>query len=108
MTVIRYSHRSVGLEVPTYCPGKLILDGDSDTMTPRPVNGSDNGIAARLSVISMVPVEAPAAVGANVTLIEQLAPVEMLPMQLLLSVKSETLCHRSRCSGRSGVTVDYC
>jgi hypothetical protein len=58
--------------------------------TPVPISGTGTGLPERLFAITTLAVRFPAAVGAKVTLIEQLAAADKLPTQLLVSVKSET------------------
>ncbi len=51
---------------------------------PTAVRFTDCGPPVALSVIVSAPLRAPKAVGVNVTLIEQVAPAEREPLQLLL------------------------
>src|SRR6267142_1433062 len=65
------------LVVPTCCPTKARLEGDSETaagVTPVPLRATDWGLLAALFVSVKVPLTAPPAVGAKLTLIVQLAP----------------------------------
>jgi len=55
---------------------------------PVPVRLRVCGLAPALSVMLIMPVRVPVAVGLNVTLIVQLAPAASDPPQLLLSAKS--------------------
>jgi hypothetical protein len=56
---------------------------------PVPVSGTGTGLPERLFAMFRLPVRFPPAAGVKVTLIEQLAPAETLPMQLSVSAKSE-------------------
>ena len=53
-----------------------------------PVSATECGLPAALSVIVAAPVRLPAAVGLNVTLIEQLPPAATLEPQLSVLLKS--------------------
>ena len=58
----------------------------STELTPVPVRETDCGLPLALSVIVREPVRVPVVVGANVALMEQLAPALTLPPQVLVSV----------------------
>jgi hypothetical protein len=75
------------LVVPTAVEGNVIRAGDScrkGPFTPVPVSGITCGLACVVSVRVSVPLLAPRAAGANVTLMVQFCPGKSLVMQLLL------------------------
>lgn len=60
------------LVVMMLCVPKLRLVGVTVTIPPVPVRATDCGLPVALSVMTMVPVRAPATVGVNFTVIVQL------------------------------------
>ena len=74
------------LVVPTVCDGNVKLAGEGVTMTVVPVPDRVTvwGEFAALSVIVTVPGRLPPVVGANVTLIVQVAPPAKVGVQLLV------------------------
>jgi hypothetical protein len=83
-----------GLVVPTSCPVKVKVVGESVTAgaEPVPVRLTDCGLPEALSVIVKLAERLPAAVGVNVTLIVQVAPAATLEVvQVLVWAKSGPL-----------------
>ncbi len=76
--------------MPTGWLPKVRFDGDTLTVgaTPVPVNAIVCGLFAALSVIVIVPVRGPAAVGVKVALMVQLAPEFTVLPQLFVWAKS--------------------
>jgi hypothetical protein len=83
------------LTIPIACPAKFRLVGESVTpgngvpgATPVPLSATDWGESAALSVIVIVPEPNPAATGANVTVMVQVAPAATLEPQVFFWAKS--------------------
>jgi hypothetical protein len=79
------------LVVPTVCAGKVNEAGESltpDVASPVPVRLTDWVVGLALSVMVMVPVLVPAAVGLKVTLRAQLALAATLELQVVVIEKS--------------------
>ena len=74
-----------GLEFPAVSLGNVTLDGVRLATVQMPVNVTDCGVPAALSITETVPVMVPLAAGLKVTEIVQLAPAARLDGQLLVS-----------------------
>src|SRR5205807_1086442 len=71
------------LTFPTSVAGNLDVVADSFTSVPTPLNVTDCGLPAALSVTVIVPVLLPTTVGSKLTLMLQLAPAANGATQLL-------------------------
>src|SRR5258708_17924176 len=99
---------SAGLAEPTSRLLKIKLTGESviaGALMPMPVSETVGGLPTALSVMMMIPLRVPTAVGVNVTWIVQLArPARLLP-QLLVCAKSPLAAMVRLVSGRAALVL---